>query len=110
MVNVWDWDPQWTVEILEGNTPLDVEMIQFGSATEAERRDPLFMATFEYQYFDANKTDAGTFRAGGLSHIFRAQASSATSTVTVRVTNRFGHVFTKTIQRPYAFSVSDYNP
>ncbi|MBO4446515.1 MAG: calcineurin-like phosphoesterase C-terminal domain-containing protein [Bacteroidales bacterium] len=110
VINVWDWDPEWTVEILEGSTPLEVEHVALDSSHDAERMDPLFLATYEANAFNANKTSAGSFRAFPYAHIFRAQASSSTSTVTVKVTNRFGRVFTKTIQRPYVFSIADYNP
>ena len=110
VINVWDWDPSWTVEVLEGSTSLEVEHVAVDSDHDAERMDPLFLATFEANAFNANKTSAGSFRAFPYAHIFRAQASSASSTLTVKVTNRFGRVFTKTITRPYAFDINSYNP
>ena len=109
VINVFDYDPTWTVEAFEGSTPLVVEKVATTSGYEAERRDPLYMAAFEApNYFNKNKTDAGSFRAVSDSHMFRVQASSASSTVTIRVTNRFGRVFTKVIERPYTFSLDSY--
>ena len=110
VINVWDWDPAWTVEVLEGSTPLEAEHVSVDSSHDAERMDPLFLATYEALAFNANKTSAGSFRAFPYAHMFRVQASSADSEITVRVTNRFGRVFTKTVQRPYVFSVTDYDP
>ena len=109
VINVFDYDPTWTVEAFEGSTPLVVEKVATTSGYEAERRDPLYMAAFEApNYFNKNKTDAGSFRAASDTHMFRVQASSATSTVTIRVTNRFGRDFTKVIERPYTFSLDSY--
>jgi len=109
IVNVFDYDPAWTVEAFEGGTPLVVEAVSTAKADEAQRLDPMYLASFEAPlYFNKNKADAGSFRAVSDSRMFRVQATSATSTVTIRVTNRFGRVFTKVIERPYTFSTSAY--
>jgi len=109
IVNVFDYDPAWTVEAFEGSTPLVVEAVSTAKADEAQRLDPMYLASYEAPlYFNKDKADAGSFRAVSDSRMFRVQATSASSTVTIRVTNRFGRVFTKVIERPYTFSTSAY--
>ena len=110
VINVWDWDPEWTVEVSENGAPLEVEHIPVDSGHDPERMDPLFLATYEANAFNANKTDAGSFRTYPYAHMFHVKASDANATLTVKVTNRFGRVFTKTIERPYSFDLNKYQP
>ena len=52
----------------------------------------------------ANTTS--TFVTKGNQHMFRVQASSASSTLTITVTDRFGNTYTETMTRPKAFGVN----
>lgn len=102
-VNVWDWDEQWNVEILEEGTPLEVTRV--GGAY-----DPLHIAAFtgpRLRRSDAQGTSP-SFQTRKWNHYFKAVASSASSTVTVKVTDRDGNVYTEEMQRPKAFSIADY--
>ena len=103
-INVWDWDPQWKIEVTEAgkSTPLTV--------TRVFDRDPLHTLT----------TDVPLSRSGALvdgldsvptSHMWKVVTSSATSNVTIKVTNRFGEVFTQEMtgrNKRNSFSVNQY--
>ena len=45
-----------------------------------------------------------TFPSGYTPHMFAVTASSATSTLEIRVTDRFGTPYTETMKRPKTFS------
>ena len=102
-LNVWDWDENWNVEVLEGDTPLTVTRV--GGAY-----DPLHIAAFtgpRLRRSDAQGTSP-SFQTRKWNHYFKATASSATSTVTVRVTDRYGNVFQEVMERPKAFNMDEY--
>ncbi|MBO4476336.1 MAG: calcineurin-like phosphoesterase C-terminal domain-containing protein [Bacteroidales bacterium] len=102
-VNVWDWDEDWRVEILEGDTQLDVTRV--GGAY-----DPLHLAAFtgpRLRRSDAQGTSP-SFQTRDWNHFFKATASSANSTITVKVTDRYGNLFMEEMVRPKAFQISDY--
>ena len=102
-VNVWDWDVNWRVEILEGDTPLEVTRV--GGAY-----DPLHIAAFtgpRLRLSDAAGTSP-SFQTREWNHFFTATASSTTSTVTVKVTDRYGNLFMEEMVRPKAFDISEY--
>ena len=102
-LNVWDWDENWNVEVLEGDTPLTVTRVG-GSY------DPLHIAAFtgpRLRRSDAQGTSP-SFQTRKWNHYFKATASSATSTVTVRVTDRYGNVFREVMERPKAFNMDEY--
>ena len=101
-VNVWDWDDDWRVEILEGDTPLDVTLV--GGAY-----DPLHIAAFTGPRLKiSSSSDSPSFQTRKWNHFFKATASSASSTITVRVTDRYGNVFTEEMTRPKEFSIAEY--
>ena len=98
LVNVWDYDPAWTVKISENGTNLSV--------TQVFDYDPAHIMALTAPRFKS--TDSPNFTTVEWPHIFKATASSSTSTVTVTVTDRNGKVFTETMTRPKAFNMNDY--
>ena len=101
-LNVWDWDEDWNVEIEENGTPLTVTRV--GGAY-----DPLHIAAFTGPRLKiSSASDSPSFQTRKWNHFFKATASSATSTVTVKVTDRYGNVFTEEMTRPKVFSIDDY--
>ena len=98
LVNVWDWDPDWDVKILEGTRELTVERVF--------SYDPVHAMAYTFPRSKASTTV--TFNTGRWCHNFQATASSADSEVTVRVTDRNGKVFTETMTRPKAFNLDEY--
>lgn len=99
--NVFDYDPSWTIEVTENGTPLTYEVVKV--------KDPLHLAAYEAKRYNANSNPTSSFKATTVSsHIFRVKASSATSTIEFRITDRFGNVSTESMKRPKAFSLGAY--
>ena len=91
IINVWGYDPEWTVAVTEGSVSLPV--------TRATTRDPLFIISNDFIDLNRN-SDPGAGAARNRSSFFRVTASSPTSTLNIRVTDRFGNVYTETMTRP----------
>ena len=98
LVNVWDYDEDWSVEISENGTPLDVN--------EVGVYDPLHIYAMTIPRL--NKYNTTTFSTAKWRHFFKATASAADTPVTVKVTDRYGNVFTEEMTRPKAFTMDDY--
>lgn len=98
IVNVWDWDKNWKVEISENGKPLEVSRFT--------GYDPLFMIAYYLPRFKS--TEKPSFNANATNHLFSATASSATSTLEIRVTDDEGRVYTETMTRPKAFTMETY--
>jgi hypothetical protein len=99
-VNVWNWDPSWTVEVSEDGKPLTVSQLISGE------KDPLHLIAYTAKRL--NKNGAITFETNTTNHLFKVTASSATSTLDIKVTDRFGNVYTETMTRPKAFTTDAY--
>lgn len=100
--NVFDYDPSWKIEVTENGSPLKYEVVKV--------KDPLHLAAYEAMRYNDNKIPTSSFNAYTVaSHFFRVQASSKTSTLEFRITDRFGNVYTETMKRPKAFSLAAYN-
>ena len=98
LVNVWDYDDDWKVEISENGTPLEVE--------EVGVYDPLHIYAMTIPRL--NKWNTTTFSTAKWRHFFQATASAPDTPVSVKITDRYGNVFTEEMARPKAFKVSDY--
>ena len=100
LVNVFDYDDGWTVKAVEGGTQLPVKRI--------DGYDPLHIIHFNTRRMNTNST-AMTFPTLMTSHLFEVSARTATSPVTVTVTDSFGRQYVETVNRPlklYDMSVS----
>ena len=98
LVNVWDFDDSWTVSISENGKELSV--------TKDYAYDPLHIMAWTAPR--SKSVDSPNFTTAKWSHFFKATASSPTSTVTVKVTDRNGKVYTETMTRPKAFNINEY--
>ncbi|MFZ2287520.1 MAG: calcineurin-like phosphoesterase family protein [Bacteroidales bacterium] len=96
LINVWGYDPAWTVEVKEGGTSLPVERVS--------AQDPLHIISYAAKRLNAGAVPTSSFVTGNTGHMFRARATSATSTLTVIVTDRFGNTYTETMSRPKVFT------
>lgn len=97
-INVWNYDPEWKVEVFEGTRSLTVARIY--------DRDPLHSLAYDVPFVKRGGELTSDNASVRNSHMFKAVASSATSTVTVKVTDRFGKVYTETMTRPKGFYVN----
>ena len=99
LVNVWDYDENWTVTIEENGTPLNV--------TKVPAYDPLHIIALTAERCKKDGSDP-QFLTARWTHFFKATASAADSEVKVTVTDRNGKTYTETMTRPKAFSVDEY--
>ena len=93
-INVWNYDAKWTIEVKEDGKALNVERVTI--------KDPLHLIAYNA------KTPTGGFGTSNTKHMFRVKASSATSTLDIKVIDRFGNVYTETMTRPKKFSLDIY--
>lgn len=91
LVNVFDYDPSWKVQMFENGKSLTVKRV--------DAYDPLHVIHFNMNRMKSNST-AMTFPTVLTSHMFEATASNASSSVTISVTDSFGRVYTETMARP----------
>ena len=99
-INVWNWDPSWKVEVSEDGKPLTVSQIISGE------KDPLHLIAYTAKRI--NKNSKPTFETNTTNHLFKVTASSADATLDIKVTDRFGNVYTETMTRPKAFTTDQY--
>jgi hypothetical protein len=99
-INVWNWDPAWTVEVTENGTPLKVSQIISGE------KDPLHLIAYTAKRL--NKNAAASFPTNQTNHLFKVTASGPSTTLEVKVTDRFGNVYTETMTRPKPFTTDNY--
>ena len=100
LINVWAWESKWTISVSENGIELPVE--------HRKAENPQF--TLDYYLPKASWDDNSKNRwpekynePGAKPHYFWAKASSATSTVTVKVTDSFGREYTEVVERPKPF-------
>ncbi|MBR3074166.1 MAG: calcineurin-like phosphoesterase C-terminal domain-containing protein, partial [Bacteroidales bacterium] len=99
LVNVWDYDDDWKVEISENEAPLDV--------AEVGVYDPLHIEAMTIPRLNKN-SGTTTFSTAKWRHFFQATASAPDTPVTVKVTDRYGKVYTETMNRPKEFNIEEY--
>lgn len=96
--NIWNYDPSWTIEVTENGKQLTWEKVSM--------RDPLHLVA--YNAARLNKNAGLSFGTSVTKHMFKVTASSATSTIDFKITDRFGNVYTETMTRPKEFSIDIY--
>lgn len=98
LLNVWDWNSKWKVEVIESGKALSV--------TQFTGYDPLYFLTYCEGRF--NSTTSPSFDIFKTYHMFKCTASSATSTLEIKVTDDEGRVYTETMTRPKPFTLEAY--
>ena len=88
VANVWDFDPEWKVEYYEDGVKV-CDMERF------KAQDPLAVELYK----DPSSLKRSWVYAAPTENMFKATISEGAKTLEVRVTNRFGKTFTKTINR-----------
>lgn len=86
IANVWNWDEKWKVEWLENGKYM-------GSMTRYEGIDPYADKVCK----EKKKTMQSWIAATNTEHLFRATPIDATAEITIRVTDRFGNVYTQKV-------------
>lgn len=101
MVNVFAGDPRQSnmkVRMFQGSKELTVSVTGY--------YDPQHVACYEIPEYASYGSINSSYVSQRCSHMFRAVASDATSPVRVEVTDRFGHTYSQTFERPKAFDKS----
>lgn len=105
LINVWDYDPSWKISVRENGVSLNVEQL-------TGKLDPLYLSSFEAYSFNHGFTTEYTpgvlssyYPSSKTNHIFKVKAASATSTLEIVVTDRFGREYSETTQRPKALKI-----
>jgi len=96
LINVWGHDSKWKVEVFEGGQPLLI--------TRVSVLDPLHIISYETQRLNVNAVPTADFVTSKTAHMFKAKASNATNPLEIKVTDRFGNVYTETMTRPKPFT------
>lgn len=96
LLNIWGYEEDWKVEVMEGEKKLVAERVR--------ARDPLHLISYMAQRYNRNLKPS--FNTALTAHFFKVKASSATSTLNIRVTDSFGKVYEEQMIRPKEFSYS----
>lgn len=96
LINVWGYDPKWTISVTENGSSLTVQRVN--------SRDPLHIISYAMQRLNVNAVP--TFDSANTSHMFKVKASAPNTTLDIKVTDRFGNVYTEIMERPKAFNYS----
>ena len=100
-LNIWNYDPSWKIEVKEKETGKTLTCTRMGWT-----RDPLHIISYMVPRLNGN--NGTTFETCETYHMFRVQASSPTTTLEIKVTDRFGNVSTENMTRPKAFTAATY--
>lgn len=99
LVNVWDYNPSWKVEMLENGNPLTVTRLN-------NAYDPGFMIAYIVPRL--KESASITWQINPTNHIFSANASAPDSNIVIKVTDDEGNVYSQTMQRPFALIPENY--
>lgn len=97
LLHIWGYDPQWAVEMTENGTALNV--------TRVTAKDPLHIISYEAFRLNDGAEPTSSFITGATPNLFKATAASPSSTIQIKVTDRFGKVYAETMERPKVFSL-----
>ena len=97
LLNIWNWDPEWKLSVTEEGKELSWRQIR--------NYDPLHVLGY---YMVRGGFTTSAFHPKNTSHLFLVEASKGNTTLDIKVTDRFGNVFTEKMTRPRPFSVDTY--
>lgn len=101
LINIWDYNSDWKLSVTEKETGRNL------TATRTTLFDPLFLVAYCGKRFAAGASSI-SFHPFATNHMFRVNASSATSTLEISVTDDEGRTYTETMVRPKKFSLDTY--
>lgn len=98
LINIWGYDTKWKIEVKENDENLVIQRVN--------AKDPLHIISYEAQRLNVGAEPTSSFVTNNTAHLFKVKASSSTSTLDIKVTDRFGNVYTETMERPKLFTHS----
>lgn len=96
LINVWGYGPGWSIEVKEGNNTLPVKQVS--------GLDPLHIISYEAKRLNAGAVPTASFVTSNTAHLFKVTASGPSSTLEIKVTDRFGAMYSETMARPKEFT------
>lgn len=96
LINVWGFGPGWIIEVNESGALRPV--------TRMLGEDPLHVISYEAKRLNAGAVPTDSFVTDPTAHLFKVVATSATSTLEIKVTDPYGNVYTESMQRPEDFT------
>lgn len=90
VVNVWDWDPEWSVRWYEDG-------IEMGDMDQVREISPAFNAEIEAAYKESGEEMPGWKRGRPSGHYFAANPSRHAKRLTITVESRFGQKWTQVV-------------
>ena len=99
LINVWDYNANWKVEVFENGNPLSV--------TKLSAYDPLYLIAYNAKRYNAGSSGF-SFKGSVSKHIFQVTAKEASSTLEIKVTDDEGRVYIENMKRPKAFTLDVY--
>jgi len=91
-VNVFAWDDRWKIEMTENGKALAV--------TQVNAVDPYHLISLGCKMLNNNEKITNGPLPSLTAHMFKAKASAPNTTVTVKVTDPYGRVYTEEMVRP----------
>lgn len=101
LVNVFDYDKKWKVEAYEGGKPLTITRSWLDDVVP-------FMSADVYYYNGYGKSIE--FNTINSTHMFLVQCATPDQPVYIQVTDRFGNIYSRTVERPLACTYDDLVP
>jgi hypothetical protein len=95
-IDVWAWDPNWTITVTENGRKLPVKHTSLTS--------PTYQNTYMLSKTVWNENYPDSYQKPRKVAIFSVIASAPDTPLEITVTDTFGHVYTETMQRPKAFN------
>lgn len=114
-INVWGFEKgsyasygNWTVKVTENGKTTDITSVSNDTAGTKNPiegyHDPLSAVTYDvFRYGLNRKLSSSSISRSAANRIFKYVATSPNSTLTIRVTDRFGNVYQEQMQRPKKF-------
>lgn len=101
LIDVFAFAPGWKVEAYENGMQLDVNRIS--------GFDPLAIIADCCQRFDKTGKNPMT-KVAKVAHLFTTTAQRPDTPITIKVTDEFGNVYSRIMNRPSEFSLNAYTP
>ena len=105
-LNIWNYDPQWTIEVTE--LLPDGTSAELSATRVSNVADPLHLICYTTKILNRDGTPTFATYDRTTSHLFKVKASAPDTTLEIKVTDRFGNVYSETMTRPKPFNTEIY--
>lgn len=104
LINIWNWSKDWKLTVID----------QSGKElkwTQVFAYDPLHIAALSVKRFNSSsiKSVPSFVTEANMCHFFKVTASDPNEDLVIKVTDKFGNVYTENMARPKEFKISEYS-